>query len=257
MLTLYHAKHSTCSQKVRICLAEKRLEYESCFIDLATKEQLKPEYLALNPNGVVPTLVHDGTVVIDSSVIIEYLDEVFPEPPLTPADPGERARMRAWMRYLEEVPTAAVRPPSFNMAFLYRFEGKDDAQFEAEDVDTRPLRKHFFHRMSRDGFVDADIQASFEQIHATARRMDDALADGPWLLGEFYSLADIVVAPLLDRMDDLGFARLWEEDCPRTTDWFVRMKARPAFQEAFCPGARVSEFLNLSPVLRSERLGTG
>ena len=98
MLTLYHADHSTCSQKVRICLAEKGLEFESRIVNLATKEHLEPEYLELNPNGVVPTLVHDGTVVLDSSVILEYLDEVFPTPPLTPSEPGERARMRAWMR---------------------------------------------------------------------------------------------------------------------------------------------------------------
>ena len=71
MLELYHAHHSTCSQKVRLCLAEKGLEFESQLINLATKEQLAPEYLEINPNGVVPTLVDDGRVVIDSSVICE------------------------------------------------------------------------------------------------------------------------------------------------------------------------------------------
>ena len=111
MLTLLHANHSTCSQKVRICLAEKGLDYESRLIDLPALEHLEPEYLKLNPNGVVPTLIHDDTVVLDSSVMCEYLDEVFPEPRLTPDDPGERARMRAWMRYIEEVPTTAVRYP--------------------------------------------------------------------------------------------------------------------------------------------------
>ena len=79
MLELYHANHSTCSQKVRLCLAEKGLDFEGHLINLATKEQLDPEYLKLNPNGVVPSLVHDGVVIMDSSVICEYLDEVFPE----------------------------------------------------------------------------------------------------------------------------------------------------------------------------------
>ena len=78
MLDLYHANHSTCSQKVRLCMAEKGLEYESHLINLATKEQLDPDYLRINPNGVVPSLVHDGLVVIDSSVICEYLDETTP-----------------------------------------------------------------------------------------------------------------------------------------------------------------------------------
>ena len=69
MLTLYHAPISTCSQKVRLCLAEKRLEFESCIIDFGNQDHLADDYLALNPNGVVPTLVHEGTPVIDSSVI--------------------------------------------------------------------------------------------------------------------------------------------------------------------------------------------
>ena len=253
MLTLYHANHSTCSQKVRICLAEKGLDFDSRLIDLAAKEQLEPDYLKLNPNGVVPTLVHDGTVVIDSSVICEYLDEVFPDPPLVPADPGERARMRAWMRYLEEVPTAAVRYPSFNMAFLPRFDGLDDSRFLTEQADVRPLRKGFFRRMTREGFDEAAIAESLGQISGTARRMDAALADGPWLLGDFYSLADIVVAPLIDRMADLGFAYLWEDDCPRVADWYERLQDRPAFKTAFYPKSRVSEFLEIVPWSRSER----
>ena len=78
MLELYHANHSTCSQKVRLCIAEKGLDFEGHLLDLGAKEQLDPEYLKLNPNGVVPTLVHDEVVITDSSVICEYLDEVFP-----------------------------------------------------------------------------------------------------------------------------------------------------------------------------------
>ncbi len=243
MIVLYHANHSTCSQKVRLCLAEKGLAYESRLIDLALKEQLDPEYLAINPNGVVPTLVHDGKVVIDSSVICEYLEEVFPEPALSPRDAHGRARMRSWMRYIEEVPTSAVRFPSFNMAFLPRFDGLDDERFLTEQADVRPLRKGFFRRMGRTGFSDADIEHSFEQIERTAARMDAALAEGPWLVGETYSLADIVVAPLIDRMDDLGFAHLWEDKYPRTTDWYARIRARPAWDVAFYPKSRLSEFL--------------
>lgn len=130
MLELYNTPHSTCSQKVRICIAEKGLEWTDHLLDLGKKDQLDPDYLKLNPNGVMPTLVHDGSVIIDSSAICEYIDEVFPDPPLVPADPAERARTQAWMRYMEEVPTATVRVPSFNMAFLPRFDGLDDDQFQ-------------------------------------------------------------------------------------------------------------------------------
>jgi len=94
-LVLYHTAHSTCSQKVRMVLHEKALQFDEVRIDLAKKEQLKPDYLAINPNGVVPTLLDDGVPIIESSVICEYLDEKYAENPLVPSDIVERARMRA------------------------------------------------------------------------------------------------------------------------------------------------------------------
>ena len=250
MLVLYNAAHSTCSQKVRICLAEKSLAFEDIRLDLGKgKDHLKPEYLEINPNGVVPTLVDDGAVIMDSSVICEYLDERYPAVRLTPDDLVERAKMRAWMRYLEEVPTAAVRVPSFNMGFLPRFEGLDRQQFEAEQSDIRPVRKQFYRRMGPSGFKKEDVEASIEQLTNTCARMDKALDKGPWLLGQQYSLADIIVAPLIDRMADLGFASIWDPQFPHVADWYARMQARPAFQQTFYPGARMSEFLPLRPAI--------
>src|SRR6267378_4022373 len=94
--TLYNAPQSTCSQRVRFVLNAKGLPFEERKLDLLAGDQLKPDYLALNPNGVVPTLDHDGNIVIDSSVIIEYLDEIAPEPAsFSPPVPVARARMRA------------------------------------------------------------------------------------------------------------------------------------------------------------------
>lgn len=246
MLTLYHAMHSTCSQKVRICLFEKGLPWESRLLDLATKEHLAPEYLRLNPNGVVPTLVHDGEPVIDSSVICEYIDEKFPDMPLSPADALGRARMRAWLRYLEEVPTAAVRVPSFNGAFLYRFQGLDMDRFRNEQSDVRPLRKHFYRRMGPQGFSPEDVEASLEQLARTVDRMEAALEKGPWLVGEQYTLAEIVAVPLIDRMIDLDFDDLMASR-PRTEDWYRRMRERPAFSKAFPKGARLTDFLKVLP----------
>lgn len=251
MLTLYNAAHSTCSQKVRICLAEKNLAFEDIKLDLGkAKDHLKPDYLKINPNGVVPTLVDDGAIILDSSVICEYLDEKYPDVRLTPEDLVQRAAMRAWMRFLEEVPTAAVRVPSFNMGFLPRFEGLNREEFEAQQSDIRPIRKQFYRRMGPSGFKKEDVEASFEQLRNTCRRMNDALAKGPWLLGKPYSLADIIVVPLIDRMNDLGYSDLWEKDFPRVAEWYQRMQARPAFQATFYPGSRMSEFLPLAPAIK-------
>ena len=253
MLKLYNAAHSTCSQKVRICLAEKDLPFEDIKLDLGkAKEHLRPEYLKINPNGVVPTLVDDGQIVVDSSVICEYLDEKYPQVRLSPDDLVERAKMRAWMRFLEEVPTAAVRVPSFNMGFLPRYEGMDRAKFESVESDVRPIRKQFYRRMGPSGFKREDVQASLDQIANTCSRMQAALETGPWLLGARYSLADIIVAPLIDRMADLDMDYIWQDKFPRVTDWYARMQARPAFQQTFYPGTRMSEFLKLTPAVKEE-----
>ena len=253
MLTLYNAAHSTCSQKVRICLAEKRLNFEDIKLDIGkAKEHLRPEYLKINPNGVIPTLVDGDQVIVDSSVICEYLDEAYPDVPLSPPDPVGRAHMRAWMRFLEEVPTAAVRVPSFNMGFLPRYEGMDRKTFEGVESDVRPIRKQFYRRMGPAGFRKEDVQASFEQIGNTCARMNAALERGPWLLGTQYTLADIIVAPLIDRMTDLGMSSIWEKPFPRVTDWYERTKARPSFQQTFYPGARMSEFLSLTPAIKED-----
>src|ERR1700733_9681338 len=177
MLTLYHAPHSTCSQKVRMVLHEKGVPFDEVRIDLGKKEQLKPEYLAINPNGVVPTLVDDGTPIVESSVICEYLDEKYPQSPLVPSNLLERARMRAWTHYIEEVAVGAIRIPSFNRAFLYRFEKKDQKQFENEEIGPRPVRRELFQRMgSPKGFSKQDIDRSLEQLTETCRRMDARIA---------------------------------------------------------------------------------
>jgi len=247
MLELYHAHHSTCSQKVRLCLAEKGINFRGHHINLAKKEQLDPDYLKLNPNGVVPTLVHDGQVIIDSSVICEYLDETFPKTSLTPQDPLERANMRQWMRYFDEVATTAVRFPSFNMAFLPRFDGLNDKQFLEDEANVRPLRKEFFIRMGRSGFPDKDVETAIGNISQTVIRMEEALTKGPWILGEMYTLADIIIAPTIDRMSDLGFSTLWEEQHPLVTNWHHQIKHRPAYSVAFYEGTRLTEFLKIRP----------
>ena len=94
MLTLYDFGNSVCCQKVRITLCEKGLDWEASPVNLFRSEQYDPAYLKLNPKGVVPTLVHDGKPVNELTLICEYIDETFPEPPLMPKDPWQRSRAR-------------------------------------------------------------------------------------------------------------------------------------------------------------------
>ena len=218
MIELYHAATSTCSQKVRMCLFEKNISWISRPLNLASDEHLTPAYLAINPNGVVPTLVHDGKPVIDSSVICEYLDEIFPLPSLTPNDPIRRATMRSWMRFIEEVPTAAIRFPSFHMAIARRYQDLDDKDFRERIANVRPLRKHFYRRMGPEGFNQEDVEAALEELNGTLHRMETALSTGPWLIGDEFTLADVVVMPTIDRLADLGLADDWPNRFTNVSD---------------------------------------
>src|SRR5277367_5915763 len=185
MLELYHAHISTCSQKVRLCLAEKGLEWTSHPIEFARGEHLAPAYLALNPNGVVPTLVHDGRPVIDSSVICEYLEEIAPGDgtSLMPGDAYDRARVRAWLRYIEEVPTAAIRVPSFNGLFLNGWRMLNDAA-RTYYIENTPLRKGHYRRFGTAGFSRDQVDESTERLRQTVERIDAAVTMGPWLAGD-------------------------------------------------------------------------
>lgn len=257
MLMLYHASHSTCSQKVRLVLHEKGLKFDDVKLDLAKKDQLKPEYLTINPNGVVPTLVDDGTPIIESSVICEYLDEKFREPSqLMPEDLVARARTRAWMHYIEEVAVPAIRVPSFNRAFLYRFADLDQKRWEDEQMNVRKVRKELFQNMgSPKGFTRADVDKALGELEETCRRMHESIKDtgGPWIMGKNFSLVDVLVMPSIDRMADLGLSYVWETKHPNVTKWYEALQARPSFQKTYYHGSRVSHFLELRPLYAEGR----
>jgi len=236
---LHNAPQSTCSQKVRICLWEKGLEFSEKKLDLFKGDQLTAQYKELNPNGVVPTLVHDGEVIIDSSVIIEYLDELFPEIPLSPATPMGRAHMREWMRFFEEVAAPAVRVPSYNRVFLRHFQKMTEEEFIAFG-ESKPLRKDFFLKMGRKGYSDEEMRQAERRLRMTIERMESQLQHSePWLLGA-YSLADICIIPVMVRLNDIGLSKLWA-DCANVGEWFSRFLERDALQKTFYFGSLLSE----------------
>ena len=156
MLELYNFQQSTCSQKVRFVLAEKNLEWVDKRLDSRRGEHLKPDYLAINPNGLVPSLIHDDAIILDSSVIMEYLDEIFHDVSMVPENPVSRAHLRKWLRYMEEIPTPAIRYPSFQKYLIRSFKHLDDEAMEAQ-AKRRPLRTEFYRRMGTDGFTDIEF----------------------------------------------------------------------------------------------------
>ena len=247
--TLYNAPQSTCSQRVRFVLNAKQLPFDEKKLDLLAGDQLEPGYLALNPNGVVPTLDHDGEIVTDSSVIIEYLDEIVTEPQgFTPEAPVARAKMRALMRFIDEMPAAAVRVPTFNLAFLPRFAAMIEEEF-LTFADSKPLRKEFMLAMGRKGFPEQEMNAALERMRRTYERMDAEIAatGGPWLMGKHITLADVAVMPALVRMADLNLETMWQQ-MPRIVRWYDEIRAHSAFKPTYYFGSLLTErFPHLKP----------
>ena len=130
MLTLYHHGSSACAAKVRFALEEKQLDWEGRYVDLMRGEQFAPEYVALNPKAVVPTLVHDAAVITESTVICEYLDETFPAPALMPGAPLERARVRIWTKAVDEELHPACSALTYIVSHRHRILREGAANFE-------------------------------------------------------------------------------------------------------------------------------
>jgi glutathione S-transferase len=238
--TLYNAPQSTCSQRVRFVFNGKKIPFDEIKLNLLEGDQLKSDYLKLNPNGVVPTLDHDGKIVIDSTVIAEYLDEIAPEISFTPEDPVARARMRALMHFADEMPAAAVRVPTFNLAFLPSFQNMSRESFGAM-AESKPLRREFMLTMGQTGFPKAEMDAALARLRRSYLRMAAEIekSGGPWLLGRDITLADITIMPALVRMDDLGMPD-WQ-DLPRVVTWFDNIRSHPAFQPTYYPGSLLSQ----------------
>jgi glutathione S-transferase len=233
ILELYHNHISVCAQKVRLVLAEKGLSWKGHHFDLRRGEHLNPDYLKLNPKGVVPTLIHDGTVLVESTAINEYLDEVFPEPPLKPKDPVGRARMRVWTKLVDE----GIHPATTTITFATTFRGMmlQKTPQELEDHLRRmpDLEKRELQRQLIDKGVDSPLVVKAIKLYdKTFDAMEKALAERLWLVGDSYSLADVAYTPYLTRFDDLGMAEMWEVSRPRLGDWFARIKKRPNYATA-------------------------
>jgi glutathione S-transferase len=236
MLTLYHGDTSTCSKRVRITLAEKDVEWESKYLDLAKRDNLDPVYLEINPNGVVPTIVHDGKILYESNVIIEYLDEIYPEPALRPSDPYLRAQMHIWMDRIEHVLHRNINTVSWIRQGRYkRFEGMDDEELQVvlDSQATEEKRLLLKNRLAQ-GVSQEELEFAEARVAEVLDKMEDTLQESDWLCGANFSLADISVAPFFERFESNKMPSLtdWEKR-PKLGAWWVRTKSKPSFQKAF------------------------
>ncbi len=227
---LYHFWSSVCSVRCRMALEEKGVQWESKYIDLFEFDQLKPDYLALNPGGIVPTLVHNGAPIRESLIINEYIDAAFPGPRLVPEDPLQAARMREFNHACEEGFAAIVLLTMVKYILPKLRNRWSDAELRAQ-AEKRPLKfyRDVHSRAVRGEITQQELADSEATIAGLLDRLEATLRAQSWIVDEF-SLADIAIAPYMFRLSALGQGRFWSRaDRPRVHDWYQRLSARPAF----------------------------
>jgi len=233
MLVLHHAWRSSASRRVRLCIEEKGLAWEGHVVDLAKMEHHSPEYLRINPNGVIPALIHDGRPLYESGTICEYLDEVFPEPPLRPDNAYDRATMRNWIRHVDE-----------RIHNLIIFNWRHDLQKVAEKWTDAELEEHVkkipskerqeaWRRVARRPYTEEERAGARAKLVELLGRMEATLKETAWLAGERYTIADIAVVPFVKRIDEeIAPEQMTSKHHPRVAEWWASIQARPAFARA-------------------------
>jgi glutathione S-transferase len=202
MLELYHGTTSVCAQKARLTLAEKELEWKSHLMAL-NGDQLDPAYLKLNPNGVVPTLVHDGNVIVESTVIMHYLDDTFPTPPLMPRYPLDRTRAHMFKKLMDEYIHPACIVFTFATANRARLASLSKEQRDAQLAKAPLQRQSECKRAAVEEGLNSpmgkEATKSFEKL---LKWIQESTENGPWLAGPDFSLADIAAIPYMVRLGD-------------------------------------------------------
>jgi glutathione S-transferase len=234
MLALYHFDRSTAAQKVRLALAEKGLAWESRYVNpgLDHREQHAPEYLALNPRGVVPTLVHDGRIVRESQVILEYLEDAFPEPALRPADLHARAVMRTWAKLIDEHLHVDSRTIGQCVAMRHITLAADPERLKAHYAAMPEEVRRDNDLVNNEKGLDSPLlPGALRRFKRVFQEIDSTLSRQPWLVGESFSLADISHVVYVARLDSFQLSGLYES-MPHLTDWLARIRARPSWAEA-------------------------
>ncbi len=244
MLELYHAEPVANSMKPLICLKEKGLDFFSHYVDLLRFEQHDPAFVKINPNGQVPVLVHNGAVITESTVINEYLEDVFPEVPLRPADPVARARMRVWSKFVDEYFCPALSMIGWH--FMVRRIAKAIAKDEFEKLLERiplPEQRQKWATVAGESFTEEQLADSRRRCGLSIQRMEAILANYKWLAGDDYSLADVNSYSMVAGMPRLMPEHMNENNAPRALEWLARMDERPAVKAALSMPNKVPETL--------------
>lgn len=223
---------SPCSQKVRIVLAEKCLDWEKIDVDLPGKANLSADYLALNPLGVVPTLVEDGKPVIESSIIVEYLDDRYPNVALRPTDPYQLAQMRYWMKHVDNKvhPACGALQWPLVMAEKLKTLSSEEQDRIIEQIPEKPRRERQ-RRLLKMGYDAPDVIDAVGVYEKTFQDLDQLLGQQAFIAGDDFSLADAAMAPYFQTPFQFGWSA-WYSKRKNVADWYNRCVDRQSYQSA-------------------------
>ncbi len=233
-LKLYHAEPVTNSLQFLLPLREKGLPFESRYMDLHRFEQHEPWFVAINPDGQVPVLDHDGVIITQSTVINEYLEDAFPDaPPLRPADPAGKARMRFWNKFTDEHVMNFVSMHGWHRLITVLSRSIEGNEFEKlmERIPLKEQRDKW--RNARSGFTQAQLDEAERKVRVAVEKVEAQLALTPYLAGDTYTLADINFFAHCGNSIGRLFPHIGTPAaCPRLLEWAQRIRERPGVAAA-------------------------
>ena len=233
MIQLYHADMSTCAQKVRLVLEQKKLAWNSHLLNLRHRDQHAPEYLKLNPNGVVPTLIDHDNVIIESTVICEYLDDAYPESSLVPDAPEHKALMRQWTKWLDEFLHFHTGVLSGSIAFRFQHleRPKDELEAYLRGIPD-PIRRERQRQQIELGLEAPQFKEAVFAFETFLEKLETQLKKTKWMAGNTYSLADVGYTPYVIRLHELELQK-WMSNRPKIQAWFEKIKKQPNYTKAY------------------------
>ena len=231
MLTLYHDHNAVCCQKVQLALFEKGVVCSDHIVSLFLSEQYSSEYLKINPRGVVPALLHDGVILIESTVICEYINETFAGPPLLPDSSSERAQARVWAKLVDDEIHEAGSTLSFCAMFRDRMLSMETKEQEKRYRNVgNPIREDMYRSSVELGVESPFAYRAIASYEMMIRDLELRLADtNGWIAGGIYSLAEIGHTPYFARVEFLGLLDIWLADRPLVNNWWENIKERNSY----------------------------
>ncbi len=231
-IELYHWEPTVNSGELLICLKEKGVDFVSHYVDVLAFEQHSPGFLALNPRGAVPVLVHDGHVLTETTLILEYLDATFPQVQLVPGSAADRYRMRVWTKLANDYFVPALTLLGWHHCMTSKIAQRDRDAIDARLAHLPQDRQVVWRTALDDAYTTEQLTRASQHLDVVVQRLEETLGGSQWLAGDRYSLADIAIFPAACALQTVRARVFDSENSPNVAAWLKRMGERPAVRAA-------------------------